>query len=97
MLRALKDIADKSKSHGKPVTLCGELASSPIGALALVALGYRSLSLVPSAIGPVKAMLLELDAAKAEALVCSLITKPDGAASIRDKVAAFAAAEGLPV
>ena len=26
--------------HGKPVTLCGELASQPIGALALVALGY---------------------------------------------------------
>ena len=26
---------------GKPVTLCGELASKPIGALALVALGYR--------------------------------------------------------
>ena len=60
-------------------------------------LGYRSLSLVPSSVGPVKAMLLELDAAKAEALISSLITKPDGAASIRDKVAAFAAAEGLPV
>ena len=36
VLRALKDIADKAKKHGKPVTLCGELASQPIGALALV-------------------------------------------------------------
>ena len=36
MLRALRDIADKAKAHGKPVTLCGELASKPIGALALV-------------------------------------------------------------
>ena len=51
--------------HGKPVTLCGEMASQPIGALALVALGYRSLSLTPSAVGPVKAMLLDLTAAKA--------------------------------
>src|SRR5262249_32204981 len=95
-LRALKDIADRGKAHGKPVTLCGELASKPIGALALVALGYRSLSVVPSAIGPVKAMLLELDAHKAEKLVCSLIERPANS-SIRDKLVAFAEAEGLPL
>ena len=41
VLRALKDIADKAKKHGKPVTLCGELASQPIGALALAIVGYR--------------------------------------------------------
>ncbi len=97
VLRALKQIADKAREHNKPVTLCGELASHPLGALALVGLGYRSLSLVPSAIGPVKAMLLETEAAKAEALVTSLLTKPDGSASVRDKLAAFALAEGLPI
>src|SRR5262249_46424561 len=36
VLAALKAIADKAREHGKPVTLCGELASKPIGALALV-------------------------------------------------------------
>ena len=35
VLRALKDIADKAKKHAKPVAVCGELASQPIGALAL--------------------------------------------------------------
>src|SRR5437899_6440920 len=45
VLRALKSIADKGRAHAKPVTLCGELASKPIGALALVAIGYRSFSL----------------------------------------------------
>jgi phosphotransferase system enzyme I (PtsP) len=97
VLRALKQIADRARAHNKPVTLCGELASHPLGALALVGLGYRSLSLVPSAIGPVKAMLLETDAAKAQALVDTLIAKPDGSASVRDKLAAFAASEGLPI
>ena len=97
VLRALKQIADCAKAHNKPVTLCGELASIPLGALALVGLGYRSLSLVPSAVGPIKAMLLELDAAKATTLVSSLISKPNGVASVRDKLAAFAAAEGLPI
>ena len=52
---------------------------------------------MPSAVGQVKAMILELDSRKAEELVCGLIAKPLGAASLRDKLAAFAEAEGLPV
>ena len=71
VLRALKDIADKCREHGKPVTLCGELGSQPIGAMALAAIGYRSLSLTPSAMGPVKAMLLELDSRKASRVLMS--------------------------
>jgi phosphotransferase system, enzyme I, PtsP len=96
-LRVLRDIADRGRAFGKPVTLCGELASRPIGALALVALGYRSLSLTPSAIGPVKSMLLELDAAKVEALLRPLIDSPAGSVLVRDRLEAFAAAEGLPL
>src|SRR5204863_7568419 len=53
-LRALKAIADRAQAIGKPVALCGAMASRPIGALALVGLGYRSLSLTPSASGPVE-------------------------------------------
>ena len=69
VLRALKDVADKGKKHGKPVALCGELASQPIGALALAIIGYRSLSLSPSAVGPVKALLLDLDCRKGESAI----------------------------
>jgi phosphotransferase system, enzyme I, PtsP len=97
VLRALKQIVDRAKAHNKPVTLCGELASVPVGALALVGLGYRSLSLVPSAVGPVKAMLLELDSVKATELLSSLMARPDGSGSVRDKLVAFATAEGLPI
>jgi phosphotransferase system, enzyme I, PtsP len=96
-LRVLRDIADRGRAFGKPVTLCGELASRPIGALALVALGYRSLSLTPSAIGPVKSMLLELDTPKVEALLRPLIDSPAGSVLVRDRLEAFAAAEGLPL
>jgi phosphotransferase system enzyme I (PtsP) len=95
VLRALRDIVDKSRAHGKSVTLCGELASKPLGALALVALGYRSLSVTPSALGPVKTLLLDVDAGRAGALVRNLI---DGQASrmpLRDSLVAFAVAEGL--
>ncbi len=53
--------------------------------------------MLPSAIGPVKAMLLDLDAAKAERLILPLIKRPHGGASIRAKLTAFAEAEGLPL
>jgi phosphotransferase system, enzyme I, PtsP len=96
VLRALKVIVDKGRDAGKPVALCGELASTPLGALALVALGYRVLSLTPSAVGPVKAMLLDLDAAKARTMLDPLIARMDGIA-VRDRLEAFAAAEGLQV
>ena len=95
VLRALKAIADKARSYGKPVTLCGELASNPTGALALVALGYRALSLAPTAVGPVKAMLLDLDTGKASAIMAALLDSPAGSVPIRERLRGFAAEQGL--
>jgi phosphotransferase system enzyme I (PtsP) len=97
MLRVFQAIADKSKAKRKPVTLCGELASNPLGALALVAIGYRSLSVAPSAIGPVKAMLLDLDAGKASKLLGPLIDSPASSVPIRERLKAFAAENNLQV
>jgi len=97
LLRALRDITAKAEKHGKPVTLCGELASQPIGALALAAIGFRSLSLAPTAVGPVKAMLLELDAGKAAAMLNPLLDSPAGSVSIREKLKAFAVENGLQI
>jgi phosphotransferase system, enzyme I, PtsP len=95
MLRAMKQIVDRCRAASKPVTLCGELGSQPIGALALVALGFRALSLTPSALGAVKAMLLELDIKKAEGVLRPLMDKPDRNTSIRKRLEEFASAEGL--
>ena len=95
VLRALKDIVDKSAAHDRPVTLCGELASTPIGALVLIALGYRSLSVTASSIGPVKAMILDLHAKKAEDVVQRLLQQRCANGAIRTKLEEFAAGEGL--
>jgi phosphotransferase system, enzyme I, PtsP len=95
VLRALKEIVDAAHAHKKPATLCGELASQPIGALALVALGYRSLSLTASAVGPVKALLLDVDCRKAAAFLCPLVEKPPSGTTIRAQLEKFAADNGL--
>jgi len=97
VLRALKDIVDKAREHKKPVTVCGELASLPLGALALAAIGYRSLSLAPSAVGPVKAMLLDLDCGNAAAFLNPVIERGSHGSSIRTQLEKFAADNGLQV
>jgi len=97
MLRALKLIADKGRAHDKPVSLCGEMASKPVCAAALVALGYRSLSLSPSAVGPVKAALIELDSRKAGDMLLPLLDQPAGSVALRERIEAFAADEGIPL
>ncbi len=94
-LRALKFIVDKARAAAKPVTLCGELASQPIGALALIAIGYRSMSVSASSVGPVKAMVLDLDAAKATALMAPLLEGTTHKGTVREKLEAFAGTEGL--
>jgi phosphotransferase system enzyme I (PtsP) len=66
-LRVLKTIIDKANEHHVPVTLCGEMAGKPLEAMALLALGYRSLSMSAASIGPVKAMLVDLDVGRLRA------------------------------
>lgn len=45
VLRVLNEIAHKSHSLGVPVSICGEIAGDPRGAMLLMAMGYRSLSM----------------------------------------------------
>ncbi|MEQ1696309.1 MAG: phosphoenolpyruvate--protein phosphotransferase [Hyphomicrobiaceae bacterium] len=65
-LRALKMLVKTCKKFKVPITLCGEMAGSPLEAMALIGLGFRSISMSPASIGPVKTMILSLDAAKIE-------------------------------
>jgi len=94
-LAALREIVQKANAAKKSASLCGEMASKPLGALALIALGYRSLSLSATAHGPVKALILDLDVKKAEAVMTPLLDAPSGSVSIRQRLTAFAEAEGL--
>ncbi|HUE19642.1 MAG TPA: phosphoenolpyruvate--protein phosphotransferase, partial [Stellaceae bacterium] len=63
LVRVLAEIARACRTHHRAVALCGEMAGDPLGAMALIGLGYRNLSMAPSALGPVKAMIRSLDLA----------------------------------
>ena len=92
-LKALKALVKAAHKHGVPLNLCGEMAGRPIEALALIALGFRSLSMAPASIGPVKAMILALHADRAVKLLDELLKK--GSRNIRGELDAFAKSEGI--
>ncbi|MBL4726212.1 MAG: phosphoenolpyruvate--protein phosphotransferase [Rhizobiaceae bacterium] len=75
-LRALHQIALKADEHETEFSLCGEIAGQPLAAMALVALGYRAISMSPASLGPVKAMTLNLDKSKLEPLLLDALAKP---------------------
>jgi len=97
VLRALKIVVEKAAKAGTPLTLCGEMGSKPVEALALMAIGYRSLSMSPAAIGPVKAMILATDLGAAARYVNELVEGRDGAHSLRDALIRYAGAHRIPV
>lgn len=95
-LRVLHKIIVAGKEYNTPVTLCGELASRPISALALFGLGYRSVSMTSAAIGPVKATLLETNISVLEKKLLAEIAKPAGGQTIREFLIDFADANAIP-
>jgi phosphotransferase system, enzyme I, PtsP len=60
VLRAMAEIARAATAHQKPVTVCGEMAGSPLEAMVLVGLGFRRLSMPPYAIGAIRTMIRSL-------------------------------------
>jgi phosphotransferase system, enzyme I, PtsP len=82
-LRALRSIAQAGERHGTPVTLCGEMGGQTLEAMALMAIGYRELSMSATSIGPIKAMTLSLDVGKAECEVDAMLVKGREDASLR--------------
>ena len=97
VLRALERVADAGHRAGTPVTLCGEMGGRPLEALALLAIGYRSLSMSPSSIGPVKSMILNLDLGEARAFLAGLLAADDGAPSVREKLRDYALSRNVPL
>lgn len=96
-LRVLKHVADAGHRTHTPVTLCGELAGRPISAMALVGLGYRSISMSPASIGPVKAMLAELPLGELEAFMADNLAGPAANLPMRALLHTFADDRGIPL
>ena len=93
-LRLLRDISNTCKNHGKPLTLCGEMAGSRIGAMALVGIGYEKLSMAAASIGPVKETIRSLNYSDLQILMSNLLKSKEG--SLVQHLRAFAHDHQIP-
>ncbi|WP_334127943.1 phosphoenolpyruvate--protein phosphotransferase [Sneathiella sp.] len=93
LLLLLRTIAEHCEVMGKPFSVCGDIASRPLEAMALLGLGYRNFSMSAEALGRVKEMALSADISRLESFVRGLCHSRDH--SVRDQLRAYAKDHGI--
>ena len=94
-LKVMDTIRESCERHSTALTLCGEMAGNSLEAMALIALGFRSISMAPTSIGPVKQMLLKLDSVQAGAFLRGHFESE--ASSLREPLVGFARQHKIPL
>lgn len=93
VLNFLKNIVDTCDKANVPVSLCGEMAGRPLEAMALIAIGFRRLSMSGSSIGPVKEMILDMNVAALQKALDRLLGSPEH--TLRPVLSDIAKEQGL--
>ena len=88
-------MVEKARPAGVDLAVCGEMAGRPVEALALLAIGVRTLSMAPGAIGPVKAMVRSLDLKEATGFMNAALAQPDR--PLRETLRLFAADHAIEI
>ncbi|MBB6117355.1 phosphotransferase system enzyme I (PtsP) [Rahnella inusitata] len=94
MLRVLRQIITSAEAIGLDVSLCGEMAGDPMGALLLTGMGYRNLSMNGRSVARVKYLLRRIDLADAEELA-GRVLQAHFTTDVRHMTAAFMERRGL--
>ncbi|MGB0205981.1 MAG: phosphoenolpyruvate--protein phosphotransferase [Neptuniibacter sp.] len=77
VLRALNFIASEAHKENVPVSICGELASEPGGALLLMAMGYDMLSMNATNLPKVKSTIRSVSKEDADELLAEVLAMDD--------------------
>jgi phosphotransferase system enzyme I (PtsP) len=80
-LTFLEQIVARCAAAGTPLSFCGEDAGRPIEAVAFAAMGLRMLSMRPASIGPVKALIRQVDLREVRAVIDR--ARAEGAETVR--------------
>ena len=94
-LRLMKQIIDKSSQYKVYCSVCGEMASNPLEAMALIGLGYRNLSVSGASFARVKKMIRSMKEVDVEDYIKSLLKSPKN--SIRQQLMAYAYDHGIEI
>ncbi|MGD8832608.1 MAG: phosphoenolpyruvate--protein phosphotransferase [Pseudomonadales bacterium] len=77
VLCAIHAIIEAAHSCGRKVSVCGELASDPLGVVPLVGMDVDELSVAPSALGRVKRIVRSVSSTQARTLANRLLSHTD--------------------
>jgi phosphotransferase system enzyme I (PtsP) len=94
-LTMLASLAQQCDAAKIPLTVCGEIAGSPLEALALIGLGFRSLSMTPHAVGAMRTMIRSMEAKSVGEYVQTLLHAPHP--SVRIQLKNYARDRGIGV
>ncbi len=90
-LSFLEGIVQRCEATQTPLSFCGEDAGRPVEALCLAAIGFRSLSMRPASIGPVKSLFSRCDLTEVRKLIDQ--ARAQGDMSVRGAVTAYVKAQ----
>ena len=93
VMTILRSIVHESHKYNVEVGFCGDMATRPIEAMALLGCGMHNISVPPSALGPVKAMIRSVNFADLSQYVEYLCSLPDH--SIRRHLEQYARDHGV--
>ncbi|MCG8707259.1 phosphoenolpyruvate--protein phosphotransferase [Brenneria sp. 4F2] len=94
MIQVLYIISTECRRLDISFSVCGEMAGEPLGALMLMGLGYRSLSMNGRSVARIKYLLRQLDLTEVQTLVQQLL-KAQSAAEVRQWASLFIEERGL--
>ncbi|MEK9765988.1 MAG: putative PEP-binding protein, partial [Thalassolituus sp.] len=78
VLQALKRIVEEAHAENTSVSVCGELAGNPLGAVLLMAMGYDFLSMNATNLPKVKSVIRGISKEWAENLLNEVVTMESG-------------------
>ena len=81
-LTYLELVVKRCVDAGTPLSFCGEDAGRPLEALCFAAIGFRTLSMRPASVGPIKHLLRRVDLNDIKAVIDAV--REDGETSVRD-------------
>ena len=94
-LNFIRHVVRACDGAGVSISVCGEMAGRPLEALALLALGVRTLSMTSPSLGPVKTMIRSANLGLVREYLDDVLSLP--VRSLRDRLKSFAIDHGVIV
>jgi phosphotransferase system enzyme I (PtsP) len=94
VLHAILTVLNVAIRHNKPVSVCGELAGDPLGALCLMGMGVQSLSMSAGSLPKVKKVIRSFSSEESQDIVSAVLPLNDGS-EVRERLIAEIEKAGL--